>query len=102
MIGKIFKLFAGHSHRKFVKQCRPLINAINRWENEFQKLSDQEALAKSEELKKRVQGGESLDSVLPEAFALVKNTARRLCGCEIEVCGHPLVWNMVHYDVQLL
>ena len=46
--------------------------------------------------------GESLDDLLPEAFAVVKNAARRMCGQEFEVCGHTLPWNMVHYDVQLI
>jgi preprotein translocase subunit SecA len=44
----------------------------------------------------------ALDAVLPEAFALVKNACRRLCGTTGEVCGHTLTWNMVPFDVQLL
>ncbi|MBO7521279.1 MAG: preprotein translocase subunit SecA, partial [Opitutales bacterium] len=40
--------------------------------------------------------------LLPEAFAAVKNAARRLCGQKITVCGHELTWDMVHYDVQLI
>ena len=44
---------------------------------------------------------EGLDDLLPEAFAVVKNAARRLCGQNLEVCGHAN-WEMVHYDVQLL
>jgi preprotein translocase subunit SecA len=43
-----------------------------------------------------------LERILPEAYAVVKNAARRLCGTTIEVSGQPLVWNMVHFDVQLL
>jgi preprotein translocase subunit SecA len=55
-----------------------------------------------EELKQRVKEGESLDNILPEALALVKNIARRLCGQEIKICGHKITWNMIYYDVQLL
>lgn len=43
-----------------------------------------------------------LDEILPEAYAVVKNTARRLCGQEWNVCDHPVEWQMVHFDVQLI
>ncbi len=43
-----------------------------------------------------------LDEILPEAFAVVKNAARRLCGTEWVVCDHPVKWEMVHFDVQLI
>jgi preprotein translocase subunit SecA len=43
-----------------------------------------------------------LDQIMPEVYAVVKNTARRLCGQEHIVCDTPLKWNMVHFDVQLI
>jgi preprotein translocase subunit SecA len=43
-----------------------------------------------------------LNEILPAAYAVVKNAARRLCGQEIMVCDMPLKWNMVHFDVQLI
>ncbi|MCF7733120.1 MAG: preprotein translocase subunit SecA [Akkermansiaceae bacterium] len=43
-----------------------------------------------------------LERILPEAYAVVKNAARRLCGSEIMVSGHALKWDMVHFDVQLI
>lgn len=43
-----------------------------------------------------------LDKILPEAFAVVKNAARRLCGSEFIVCDQPMGWEMVHFDVQLI
>jgi len=43
-----------------------------------------------------------LEEILPEAFAVVKNAARRLCGTEWIVCDHPVKWEMVHFDVQLI
>lgn len=43
-----------------------------------------------------------LDKILPEAFAVVKNMARRMCGSTIEVCEHEQVWEMIHFDVQLI
>ena len=43
-----------------------------------------------------------LDQILPEAFALVKNAARRLVGETIQVCDQPIEWDMIHFDVQLI
>ncbi len=43
-----------------------------------------------------------LDEILPKAYAVAKNAARRLCGQEILVCDQPLKWEMVHFDVQLI
>lgn len=43
-----------------------------------------------------------LESILPEAFAVVKRGARLLCGQDVDVCGTPIAWNMVHFDVQLI
>ena len=43
-----------------------------------------------------------LNDILPEAYAVVKNAARRMCGSEIVVCDQPLGWNMIHFDVQLV
>ncbi|GAA5115632.1 preprotein translocase subunit SecA [Luteolibacter yonseiensis] len=43
-----------------------------------------------------------LEKILPEAYAVVKNAARRLCGREVPVNGQPMIWNMVHFDVQLI
>ncbi|MBL9152661.1 MAG: preprotein translocase subunit SecA [Verrucomicrobiales bacterium] len=43
-----------------------------------------------------------LEEILPEAFAVVKNAARRLCGRTWDVCDHPIKWEMVHFDVQLI
>ena len=54
------------------------------------------------ELLARVAQGEKLDAILPEAFAAVKNAARRMVGREVTVCDHQLTWDMVHFDVQLI
>lgn len=102
MISKIIKLFSGRHYRKFVQRCTPIVEQINKFDEGYKELSDDELKGKTEEFKKRYQGGESLDSLLPEAFAVVKNAARRLCGQKIEVSGHELEWNMVPYDVQLI
>lgn len=102
MISKIIKLFSGRHYRKFVQHCMPIIAKINRFDESYKALSDEELIAKTEEFKNRYAKGESLDEMLPEAFAVVKNAARRLCGKKIEVSGHELEWNMVHYDEQMI
>ena len=78
------------------------MNRVNEFETQYQSLSDDELKAKTPEFKKRVADGESLDDLLPEAFAAVKNAARRLCGSTLTVCEHELAWDMVHFDVQLI
>ncbi|MBP6602621.1 MAG: preprotein translocase subunit SecA [Verrucomicrobiales bacterium] len=57
-----------------------------------------------QELKEEFKAARSayLEQILPEAFAVVKNAARRLCGTEWIVCDHPVKWEMIHFDVQLI
>ena len=98
----ILKSLKGRHHRKYLKKCVPVVEKINRLEKEFQKISDDELKSKTPEMMERYQNGESLEELLPEAFAVVKSAARRLCGRTIDVCGHPIDWEMVHYDVQLI
>jgi len=65
-------------------------------------LSDQEIQDKTNEFKQRIQDGASLDSLLPEAFAVVKQACKRLVGTTCKVKGQELTWNMVPYDVQFI
>ncbi|MEM7732897.1 MAG: preprotein translocase subunit SecA [Pseudomonadota bacterium] len=73
------KIFGTQNDRK-VKATRPLIDKINALEPEFEKLSDEGLIEKTSELKARVANGESLDAVLPEAFANCREAARRARG----------------------
>ncbi|MDR3274226.1 MAG: preprotein translocase subunit SecA [Puniceicoccales bacterium] len=102
MIGKIFKMFAGRHYKKFLKKCQPIVAKINEFEGEYRGLNDEQLMAKTGEFKARLLTGEGVDDLLPEAFAAVKNAARRLCGTVCSVCGHNVTWDMVHYDVQLV
>ena len=65
-------------------------------------LSESELKAHTEQFRERFQKGESLEDLLPEAFATVKNASRRLMGSKSLVMGIELPWEMVHYDVQLI
>src|SRR5579862_1432253 len=109
MIGFIVKKFIGSKNDREVKRIRPLVAKINEIEAGLQKLPDeafrQKTTAWKEELSKIQDNDElkrRLDEILPEAFAVVKNAARRLCGQDIIVREHPLKWEMVHFDVQLI
>ena len=102
MLSWLFKKFSGRHYRKFLESCRPIVARINELEVQYQSLSDDDLRAKTAEFRTRLQAGETLDQILPEAFATAKSAARRLCGRTIIVCEHELTWNMVHYDVQLI
>ena len=101
-VKSIMQTLKGRQYRKFIKKCVPVVAQINELEKALQSLSDDELRAKTTEFMDRYQAGTSLDDLLPEAFAVVKNGARRLCGQTIDVCDQPIDWQMVHYDVQLI
>ncbi len=82
------KLFGSRNDR-LLKQYRKTVDRINAMEPQFEKLSNDELRAKTEEFKTRVAGGEALDAILPEAFAVVREGSKR-------------VMKMRHFDVQLL
>ena len=75
---------------------------INEIEKSYQNLSEEQLKAKTPEFKERLAKGETIEDILPEAFAAVKNTCRRLCGSTMNICGQELKWDMIPYDVQLM
>lgn len=89
MINSMLQKFFGSRDDRVLKKLAPTVQKINDLEPEIQKLSDDELRGKTEEFKARVQKGESLDDILPEAFAVCREGAWRALG-------------MRHYDVQLL
>ena len=102
MINKLMKAIFGSKSQRDIKKMLPLVRRINAIEVELQKLSDEELQAKTPEFKQRLANGETLDDLLCEAFAVVKNACRRMCGKEFEVCGQMMKWDMVPFDVQLM
>ena len=106
MLNFLFKRFAGRHNKKFLEKCRPLVERINELEQSYQSLSDDELRAKTVEFRERIAAADdknaALTEILPEAFATVKNAARRLCGTTVDVCDQELQWEMVHLDVQLI
>ena len=102
MLNQILKAVFGTKSQRDLKKMLPLVRRINQLEEEYQKLSDEELQAKTPEFKQRLANGETLDDLLCEAFAVVKNACRRMVGREVEVCGQKQVWDMVPFDVQLM
>ena len=72
MIKEIFGAIFGSQNERDIKKIRPVVNKINALEPEIEKLSNEELKAKSLEFKERLNNGEKLDSILPEAFACVR------------------------------
>jgi preprotein translocase subunit SecA len=102
MLVPILKRIFGTKSQRDLRRMKPLVAKINEIERSYQALSDAELQAKTPEFKQRLAAGETLDDLMCEAFAAVKNTCRRLVGQESEVCGQRMVWDMVPFDVQLL
>ncbi|MBV8098802.1 MAG: preprotein translocase subunit SecA [Verrucomicrobia bacterium] len=109
MANLVLKAILGSKNQREVRRLKPLVARINELEQQYQKLSDDEVRAKSlawksdlaniddpDELARR------LNEILPEAFALVKNAARRHWDKTWQVCDQPVTWNMIHFDVQLM
>ncbi|HYJ32516.1 MAG TPA: preprotein translocase subunit SecA [Candidatus Binatia bacterium] len=92
----------GTKHERDVKRMLPTVTQINAEFESLQGLSDDALRAKTQEFRARLLEGETVDDLLPEAYAVVKETCRRLVGTTWDVVGIPITWDMVPFDVQLL
>jgi preprotein translocase subunit SecA len=89
--------------KKELKRLKGIVAKVNEIEEKYQsELSDEDVAKKTAEFKERIKNGESLDSILPEAYALVKNAARKLVGKSWDVRGHEYTWDMIPFDVQVI
>ncbi len=111
MVSWILKKILGSKNQRELRRLAPNVGRINEFDEQFKGLSDDALRAKTaawkEELSKipdLQDQWKKLDEILPEAFAVVKNAARRLKERQqtFTVCDQPMVWDMVHFDVQLL
>lgn len=98
----ILNKIVGTKHHRDLKKLWPLVEQINAFELEYQTLSEDALKAKTAEFKDRIARGASIDSLMCEAFAVIKNACRRLLGTKFTVCEHEMVWDMVPFDVQLV
>jgi len=89
MLTNIAKKIFGSRNDRLLKQYRKTVAAINALEAGMQALPDEELADKTAQFKKRLAEGETLDSILPEAFAVCREASRRILG-------------MRHFDVQLI
>ncbi|NDK38077.1 preprotein translocase subunit SecA [Pseudoxanthomonas gei] len=89
MINSLLTRVFGSRNERLLKQLQRSVGKINALEPELEKLSDEALKAKTPELQKRIADGESVDKILPEAFAVCREASRRVLG-------------MRHYDVQLI
>jgi preprotein translocase subunit SecA len=88
-LGNLGRMVFGSASDRRVKRYRPLVDAINALESEFERLSDAELRAKTDAFRADVAGGKDLDDLLPAAFATVREAAKRTLGQR-------------HFDVQLI
>lgn len=89
MLAAIAKKFLGSKNDREIKKMQPIVAHINKISPSYESLSDDELKAKTPHFKERLANGETLDDILPEAFATVREVGRRLMG-------------MRHFDVQLI
>lgn len=101
MFGFLKKLF-GTAQDRQLRKYFALVKQVNEWDEKYKSLSDEQIKLKTTEFRERLKKGETLDDLLPEAFAVAKNACRRICGTEIHVSGYDQRWDMVPYDVQIV
>ncbi len=102
MITKVLEKVFGSKYERDINKIKPLVYEINQHFEELKNLSDDQLQGKTEEFRERLNNGETLDDLLPEAYAVVKETCRRFLGKSWDVCGQMTTWDMVPYDVQLI
>lgn len=89
MITKLLTKVIGSRNDRTLRRLRKIVKEINNYEPAFEALSDEELKAKTVEFRQRIEQGENLDQLLPEAFATVREASKRVFG-------------MRHFDVQLI
>ena len=111
MVSWILKKILGSKNQREIRRLQPLVRSINAFDEQFRALSGDELRAKTTAWRAELSAIDDPDAlaqrqeeILPEAFAVVKNAARRMTERQQEfmVCDQPMTWNMVHFDVQLI
>ena len=89
VLQSLARVFGGDPHKREIEKASLIVDVINGFEDEFEKLSDVELKAKTAEFRQRLADGETLDDLLPEAFAVVREASKRTIGLR-------------HYDIQMV
>ena len=102
MFNRLTGLIWWDYNQKQINTLRPIVKKINERYDKFDSLTDDQIKAKTPEFKERLTKWETLDDILPEAFATVKQAAKRMVWDTYDVKWEKQTWNMIPYDVQLL
>ena len=98
-MSKLTKIFGTHSQRE-LKRIYPIVDKVESYRDQMVALSDDELQAKTKEFKDRLEKGETLDDLLPEAYATVREAARRVLGMDITEYRSSVVLSCIR-DVSL-
>ena len=105
MLKALFRRFMGDrdtSRDKTIKLYQPRVDQINEYYAQYESLSDEELRGMTDTFRQRLQDGETVDDIMYEAYAVVKQACKRLVGRKWTAAGQETTWNMVPYDVQLI
>jgi preprotein translocase subunit SecA len=101
MLSFLKKIF-GSAQDRLLRKYFKITQEVNQWATKFQSLDDTALRNKTQEFRERIKNGETLDQLLPEAYAVVKEACRRFSGTEVHVSGYDQKWDMTPYDVQIV
>jgi preprotein translocase subunit SecA len=93
--------FVGDRKSRLMKRLSPSIAEVKEWADRAKGITDDDFPARTSDLVERLQNGETVDDIMPEAFGLVYEACRRNVGKSWDVVGHETTWEMVPFDVQI-
>jgi preprotein translocase subunit SecA len=102
LLEKLLTRFIGSKTDRESRKLLPDVERVNELYDGLSSLTDEQLRARTDEFRGRLAEGESLDDLMHEAFAVVKETCRRLVGKSWDVVGLPTTWEMVPFDVQIM
>ncbi|MCD4701561.1 MAG: preprotein translocase subunit SecA [Candidatus Aegiribacteria sp.] len=102
MLKKVVKSLFGERQNKKITGLQPYVDEVNEYFERLEPLSEPELKDFTRQFRVRLAKGETLDDIMCEAFAVVKESCRRLLGQSWVVTEHSLEWNMVPFDVQIM
>ncbi|MDP3975965.1 MAG: preprotein translocase subunit SecA, partial [bacterium] len=102
MITRFITKLLGDPNEKAIRECQKTLDQVKQREQDFNGLAEADIKIKTAEFKERLQKGETVDDLLPEAFAVHKQACKLLVGQKFQVRSHEMGWDMVPYDVQLV
>jgi preprotein translocase subunit SecA len=101
-LGRVLTGLFGTKHERDMRPLRPVIEAVHAASEPLAALTEEQLRGKTDEFRARLAAGETVDDLMVEAFAVVKEACRRNVGRSWSVVGRETTWDMVPFDVQLL